>query len=166
MTLPQFHSTYGPPVPVCPLSDDFPVKRHRDVDHKFLLTIPVVAVAGLVGLVTLLGGATGPASQQASLSTLVNMAGCQPTGLLVSLDPTQSANAETIVSVTAAASGESTQAEQIALMVAITEVAQLPDLERGEGLWRLGERAFVVRHILTPTELACFDTNQRMIGDA
>ena len=45
-----------------------------------------------------------------------------------------------------------------------TEVAQLPDLVRGEGLWRLGERAFVVTHVMTPGELACFDTNQRMTG--
>lgn len=62
-------------------------------------------------------------------------------------------------------SGEATKTGT-SLGLSTTEVAQLPDLERGEGLWRLGERAFVVRHILTPTELACFDTNQRMIGDA
>jgi len=91
------------------------------VDHKLLFTIPVAAVAGLVGLVTLLGGAAGSAPQQATLSALVNMAECQSTGSLATLDATQSANAETIVSVTAAASGESAQAEQIALMVAITE---------------------------------------------
>ncbi|WP_276973965.1 hypothetical protein, partial [Ferrimicrobium acidiphilum] len=62
-------------------------------------------------------------------------------------------------------SGEATKTGT-SLGLSTTEVAQLPDLERGEGLWRLGERAFVVRHILTPTELACFDTNQRMIGYA
>ena len=115
------------------------------MDHKFLLTIPVVAVAGLVGLATLLGGATGLASQQASLSSLVNMAGCQSTGLLPSLDPAQSANAETIVSVTAAASGESTQAEQIALMVAITESGlrnlgntKVPGSNSGQGMGNNG----------------------------
>lgn len=59
-------------------------------------------------------------------------------------------------------SGEATKTG-ISLGLSSTEVAQLPDLERGEGLWRLGERAFVVRHVLTPTELACFDTNQRMV---
>jgi len=45
-----------------------------------------------------------------------------------------------------------------------TEVAQLPDLARGEGLWRIGERAFVVRHICTPNELQLFDTNARMLA--
>ncbi|MGO9954745.1 MAG: ATP-binding protein, partial [Solirubrobacteraceae bacterium] len=43
-----------------------------------------------------------------------------------------------------------------------TEIAQLPDLSRGEGLWRIGSRAFVVTHDLTPGELAVYDTNQRM----
>lgn len=43
-----------------------------------------------------------------------------------------------------------------------TEIDQLPDLDRGEGLWRLGERVFVVRHVLTAGEARIFDTNQRM----
>lgn len=43
-----------------------------------------------------------------------------------------------------------------------TEVAQLPDLDRGEGLWRIGERSFMVRHLCTPAELELFDTNARM----
>ena len=43
-----------------------------------------------------------------------------------------------------------------------TEIAQLPDLHRGEGLWRIGESAFVVRHDCTPGELELFDTNGRM----
>ncbi len=43
------------------------------------------------------------------------------------------------------------------------ERAQLPDLQRGEGLWRVGQHAFVVRHVATEDELALFDTNQRMI---
>jgi len=60
-------------------------------------------------------------------------------------------------------SGEATKTGT-SLGLSSTEVAQLPDLVRGEGLWRLGERAFVVRHVMTPGELACFDTNQRMIG--
>jgi hypothetical protein len=45
-----------------------------------------------------------------------------------------------------------------------TEIDQLASLARGEGLWRVGERSFVVRHICTPGELALFDTNQRMVG--
>jgi hypothetical protein len=43
-----------------------------------------------------------------------------------------------------------------------TEIDQLSSLVRGEGLWRVGERSFVVRHVCTPGELALFDTNQRM----
>ena len=43
------------------------------------------------------------------------------------------------------------------------EVAQLPELGRGEGLWRVNERAFVVRHICTPQELTVFDTDARML---
>lgn len=45
-----------------------------------------------------------------------------------------------------------------------TEVRQLPDLAQGEGLWRVNERAFVVRHICTPGELELFDTDSRMVG--
>jgi hypothetical protein len=44
------------------------------------------------------------------------------------------------------------------------EVAQLPELAQGEGLWRVNERAFVVRHLLTSAELSLFDTNSRMFG--
>ena len=43
------------------------------------------------------------------------------------------------------------------------ERTQLPDLRQGEGLWRVGQRAFVVRHLLTDDELALFDTNTRMV---
>jgi len=60
-------------------------------------------------------------------------------------------------------SGEATKTGTT-LGLSSTEVAQLPDLVRGEGLWRLGERAFVVTHVMTAGELACFDTNQRMIS--
>ncbi len=49
-----------------------------------------------------------------------------------------------------------------ALGLSSTEVLQLSGLTRGEGLWRIGERSFVVRHVCTPGELALFDTNQRM----
>jgi len=50
-----------------------------------------------------------------------------------------------------------------ALGLSSTEVDQLSSLARGEGLWRVGERSFVVRHVCTPGELALFDTNQRML---
>jgi hypothetical protein len=46
-----------------------------------------------------------------------------------------------------------------------TQVRQLPDLAQGEGLWKVNQRAFVVRHICTPEELTLFDTNARMLGN-
>ena len=42
------------------------------------------------------------------------------------------------------------------------ERAQLPDLQQGEGLWRVANRSFVVRHAATAGEIALFDTNHRM----
>jgi type IV secretory pathway VirB4 component len=42
------------------------------------------------------------------------------------------------------------------------EIVQVPDLARGEGLWRIGERAFIVSHDLTPGELEVYDTDARM----
>ncbi len=57
--------------------------------------------------------------------------------------------------------GEATETGT-SLGLSSTEVAQFPELVRGEGLWRLGERAFVVTHVMTPGELACFATCQRM----
>ena len=49
------------------------------------------------------------------------------------------------------------------LGLSITERNELPELQRGEGLWRVGQRAFVVRHLVTDGELELFDTNDRMI---
>jgi hypothetical protein len=43
-------------------------------------------------------------------------------------------------------------------------VRQLPELAQGEGLWRINERAFVVRHIRTPLEEELFNTDNRMAG--
>jgi type IV secretory pathway VirB4 component len=48
------------------------------------------------------------------------------------------------------------------LGLAAVEADQLPELVQGEGLWRIGQRAFVVRHLCTPSELALFDTDARM----
>src|SRR6478735_6007835 len=45
------------------------------------------------------------------------------------------------------------------------EHSQLPELQKGEGLWRVGQRSFVVRHIATDNELRLFDTNARMSID-
>jgi type IV secretory pathway VirB4 component len=49
------------------------------------------------------------------------------------------------------------------LGLASVEADQLPELAQGEGLWRIGQRAFVVRHVCTPGELELFDTDARMI---
>jgi type IV secretory pathway VirB4 component len=57
---------------------------------------------------------------------------------------------------------EATAARRI-LGLASVEADQLPELAQGEGLWRIGQRAFVVRHVCTPGELDLFDTNARMI---
>ena len=56
------------------------------------------------------------------------------------------------------------QAAGRVLGLSSVEVAQLPDLGRGEGLWRVNERSFVVRHLLTPGELALFSTDARMVA--
>jgi hypothetical protein len=52
-----------------------------------------------------------------------------------------------------------------ALGLASREIAQLAELERGEGLWRVGPHAFMVRNTCTPAELDCFDTDARMLAD-
>ena len=59
---------------------------------------------------------------------------------------------------------ESSEAPRTAevLGLSVTERGELPDLQRGEGLWRVGQRAFVVRHLVTDGELQLFDTNFRM----
>ena len=49
------------------------------------------------------------------------------------------------------------------LGLSVAERAQLPDLQVGEGLWRVGQRAFVVRHLVTEGELSLFDTDFRML---
>ena len=58
---------------------------------------------------------------------------------------------------------EATAARRV-LGLAAVEADQLPELARGEGLWRIGQRAFVVRHVCTAGELNLFDTDARMIS--
>ncbi|WP_295701042.1 hypothetical protein [Lapillicoccus sp.] len=48
------------------------------------------------------------------------------------------------------------------LGLSTAERDQLPDLQRGEGLWRVGQRAFIVRHTSTKIEESLFDTDARM----
>ncbi|MGH8994632.1 MAG: C40 family peptidase, partial [Acidimicrobiales bacterium] len=102
------------------------------------LAVAALVATFVVGLVILAGGATGPAAQQTTLAALVSDAQCQGTGTLATLTPAQSSNAETIVSVVAAASSESAQAEQIALMVALTESGLLNDGSRSGNDGSLG----------------------------
>jgi hypothetical protein len=61
---------------------------------------------------------------------------------------------------------ESSEAPHTAQVLGLTsaELGELPDLARGEGLWRVGQRAFVVRHLVTDGELQLFDTNSRMFA--
>jgi hypothetical protein len=49
------------------------------------------------------------------------------------------------------------------LGLSATEQAELPNLQQGEGLWRVGNRSFVVTHAVTDAELATFNTNLRML---
>ena len=60
---------------------------------------------------------------------------------------------------------EEAEAAGRVLGLSSVEVAQLPGLAQGEGLWRVNERAFVVRHLLTPGELALFSTDARMLAE-
>jgi len=48
-----------------------------------------------------------------------------------------------------------------------TEAKLLPQLPRGQALWKVGTRSFLVEHRLSPTELRLVDTDTRMrTGDA
>ena len=58
-------------------------------------------------------------------------------------------------------SSEATHTAQV-LGRFVTERNELPGLERGEGLWRVGQRTFVVRHLVTDGGLKSFDTKSRM----
>lgn len=53
-----------------------------------------------------------------------------------------------------------------ALGLTNTEIEQLPQLDRGEGLWRVGQGSYMVRNTCTAAELDLFDTNGRMITEA
>lgn len=51
-----------------------------------------------------------------------------------------------------------------ALGLSSSEVAQLPELEQGEGLWRVGQRSYMIRNTCTRGELECFNTDRRMLN--
>jgi hypothetical protein len=46
------------------------------------------------------------------------------------------------------------------------EASQISDLQRGEGLWQVGRRSFVVRHQSTHGERETFDTSRRMVPNS
>lgn len=46
----------------------------------------------------------------------------------------------------------------------VTERSELPELQPQEGLWRVGQRVCVIRHVVTDGELRMFDTNSRMLN--
>jgi hypothetical protein len=47
-----------------------------------------------------------------------------------------------------------------------TEAKLLPHLPRGQALWKVGTRSFLVEHRLSAVELALVDTDARMRGEA
>lgn len=49
-----------------------------------------------------------------------------------------------------------------AIGLSAAEIAQLPTLDQGEGLWKVRDRAFLVRQVRTVSESALFDTNGAM----
>jgi len=58
--------------------------------------------------------------------------------------------------------GEVEQAREL-LGLTQTEVDQIPTLERGEALWRVGRRSFIVQHRLDPVlEREIVDTDANM----
>lgn len=50
------------------------------------------------------------------------------------------------------------------LGLSAVEVHELGRLADGEGLWRVNDRAFIVRHLRTPDEAALFNTDARMLA--
>jgi hypothetical protein len=59
-------------------------------------------------------------------------------------------------------SGEASKTGGV-LGLSSTEIGQLPELDTGEGLWSIGDRSFMVRHLCSTAELALFDTDARMV---
>jgi len=102
-------------------------------------TLGAFAAVFVLGLVIVAGGIGGAADQQATLLASVSQAQCATLGGPVpSLDAVQSSNAAIIVATSAAAAGESAQAEQIALMVALTETDLHNDGPRSANAGSLG----------------------------
>jgi len=82
-----------------------------------------VAVALVVGLVVIAGGATGGTATTAAVLSVAQLAArtCSVSGPVPGLSASQAANADLIVSAAMSASAESTRAARIAVMTAMTE---------------------------------------------
>ena len=50
------------------------------------------------------------------------------------------------------------------LHLSVIAGSRLPDLQRGEGLWRVRQRAFAVRHLVTDGELQLLNRVARMLN--
>ncbi len=74
------------------------------------------------------------------------------------------ADSETRV-VYAQSPGELAEASEL-LSLSATEAELLPQLRRGVGLWKVGQRSFLVQHRLSPLERAIVDTDAAMSGRA
>jgi hypothetical protein len=74
------------------------------------------------------------------------------------------ADSETRV-VYAQSPGELAAASEL-LSLSATEADLLPQLRRGVGLWKVGQRSFLVHHRLSPLEQAIVDTDAAMSGRA
>jgi hypothetical protein len=72
------------------------------------------------------------------------------------------ADSETRV-VYAQSPGELASASEL-LSLSATETDLLPQLRRGVGLWKVGQRSFLVQHRLSPLEQAIVDTDAAMSG--
>ena len=61
--------------------------------------------------------------------------------------------------------GELAAASEL-LSLSATEAELLPQLRRGVGLWKVGQRSFLVRHRVSPLERTIVDTDAAMSGRA
>ena len=61
--------------------------------------------------------------------------------------------------------GELSAASEL-LSLSATEAELLPQLRRGVGLWKVGQRSFLVRHRVSPLERTIVDTDAAMSGRA
>lgn len=90
--------------------------------------VAALALAGLVVGISILGGSGDSSSASAAVVSLSTASqACQVSGVVPGLSASQAENADVVVSVAMADSGESTRAAQIALMTADTE-SNLEDL--------------------------------------